>query len=215
MILAVAATEFEMAPFHAARGDTACRSLVCGVGPVESCLQLTRFLQKNRDDIVQVVNFGVAGAYTGEGTGGPALLDICLAETEVLGDLGICFPRRLDDLPQELSGNKSFTLDSELRKRALVVLANNGISAIVGNFVTVSCASGTGERGEMLREKYDGLCENMEGAAIARVCADFDVPLLQIRCVSNYVEDRDPARWCLRQACEKSGRTAALLLERR
>jgi len=211
MILAVAATDFEMAPFLAARDEALCTSLVCGAGPVESCLQLTRFLEKNGDAVSLVFNFGVAGAYR-DGRHGPALLDICLATTEVFGDLGICFPRRIDDLPRELTGNTHFQLDRSIRERTSALLVENGINPFAGNFITVSCASGTSRRGEMLRRKYHGLCENMEGAAIARVCVDFEIPLLQVRCISNYVEDRDITRWRLRQACENSGKTAALLV---
>ena len=213
MILAVAATEFEFAPFAEAFGKASTPSLICGVGPVESCLRLTRFLERTSFDISMVINFGVAGAYIDKTAKMPALLDLCLAETEVLGDLGVCFPRRIDTLSEELAAANHFTLDHDLRTRALQILRQNTIVPLCGNFVTVSCVSGTKERGEMLRHKYDAICENMEGAALARVCADFTLPLLQLRCVSNRVEDRDPAGWCLGQACAESGKAAALLVE--
>jgi len=215
MILAVAATQFEMSPFLSACENGACVHLLSGVGPVESCLQLTRYLQGRNTDISLVVNFGVAGAYPGRSSGWAELLDICVAESEVFGDLGICFPRRIDELAQALTGNIRFSLDSGARGRAIEVLKRSGIKPIVGNFVTVNCASGTRQRGEMLRQKHDGLCENMEGAAIARVCAAFDLPLLQLRCISNYVEDRDLSQWRLQQACERGGESAARIINER
>ncbi len=215
MILAVAATQFEMEPFRAAVDDGRCQTLIGGVGPVESGLRLALFLgtQQSRD-IGAVVNFGVGGAY-----GGPdhkdfpvQLLDICLARSEVLGDLGICFPRRIDDLPVQAAAPKYFELDPLLLEEARCILESAKISGRAGHFVTVSCASGTKERGEMLRRRYRGLCENMEGGAIARVCREFGLPLLELRCISNFVEDRNTANWRLRQAADTCAKTAALVI---
>ena len=86
-------------------------------------------------------------------------------------------------------------------------------AAYLGNFITVNSVSGTRDRGEILQQKYNGLCENMEGAAIAQVCQEFSLPLLEVRCISNYVEDRDPARWRLQEACDKAGEIAAAVVE--
>lgn len=213
MILAVAATEFEMSPFVAALNGGGCATLTSGVGPVESCLSLTRFLCKKKDEIAAVVNFGVAGAYLDTSLNNTEILDIYFAEADVLGDLGICFPRRLDDLSRDLIDKKYYELDRLLLQQAFDVLAQNGVACRSGRFVTVSCASGTRERGELLRKKYDAVCETMEGAAIARVCVDFGLPLVQMRCISNYVEDRNPDRWRLLEACAKCAKTAALLID--
>lgn len=213
MILAIAATEFEMEPYLRADGEAFSKVLVCGVGVLESCLTLTRYLEQHRGGIKAVVNFGVAGAYIKDSITSPTMLDICIAQREVFGDLGICYPRRLDELGDELTLKKTFSFDESLIEKALRIFKENTISVITGNFVTVSCVSGTYDRGEILRRKYDGLCENMEGAAIARVCHEYSLPCMEIRCVSNYVEDRDPTRWRLEEACTKAGEVAALVVK--
>ena len=213
MILAVAATEFEMDAYIRAGGEAFSKGFVSGVGVLESCLTLTRYLEKHHDAISAVVNFGVAGAFIHDSRDSPGILDICLAEREVFGDLGICYPRRLDDLGDELSLKKTFALDEHLTTKAMQILAEKNITTITGNFVTVSCVSGTYDRGEILRNKYNGLCENMEGAAIARVCLEYSLACMEIRCVSNYVEDRDPSRWRLEEACNKAGEMAALVVK--
>jgi len=209
MILAVAATEFEMAPFKAALINADVRTLVCGIGPVESCLKLTRYLERNGQDISMVINFGVAGAFLRQDGRGASLLDICLAETENYGDFGICFPMRIDDFSSEMNEEISFKSDIELLQFAEKQLAENNLNAKVGHFVTVSCVSGTRSRGDILSEKFDGLCENMEGAALARVCREYQLSFLEMRCISNYVEDRDVSGWVLPEACEKIGFTTA------
>ncbi|MFN2352928.1 MAG: hypothetical protein ABR512_00200 [Desulfopila sp.] len=114
MILAITATDFEMAPFlRDAPG--ACRSLVTGVGVLESGLRLSRYLEQHRREFAMALHFGVAGAYVDrvdeEAAG---LLDICIADKEILGDLGICFPHRIDELPEDLGLQKIFDLDEQV-----------------------------------------------------------------------------------------------------
>ena len=106
----------------------------------------------------------------------------------------------------------TFPMDPVLLAQAGDALSSRRISFYSGNFVTVSCASGTARRGRMLAEQYQGLCENMEGAAVARVCREFALPCLELRCISNLVEDRDTSRWQLRKACRKAGEAAALVV---
>lgn len=213
MILAVAATEIEMGAYLHAGAKGSAELLVTGVGMLESCLNLCRYLEKHGDMISSVLNFGIAGAYFSDQQDMPNLLDLCIANQEVLGDFGICFPRRQDDLSAELAGDTIFSLDSTLAGRAQEVAKARGWTTYRGNFVTVNSVSGTRDRGEILQQKYGGLCENMEGAAIARVCQEFSLPLLEIRCISNYVEDRDPSRWRIEEACEKAGEMAAAVVE--
>ena len=216
MILVVAATEFELAAFRQARvaGDQDCLTLVAGVGPVETALHLTRFLVQNRSEIDWVLNIGVAGAYVsfsaldGQRAG---LLDLCLAETEVLGDSGLCYETRIEPLAAPVAPRTGFVLDPVLRGRAREVFQAHQLGCLSGPFVTVNCASATLKRGTMLARQYHGLCENMEGAAVARVCEEFELPLLELRCISNLVEDRDLESWRLTEACALCGQGATLL----
>ena len=216
MILVLAATEFEMTPFRQActPGDQSCLTLVTGVGPVETALNLTRFLLQCPDTIDCVLGIGVAGAYIaspGSDCHNASLLDLCLAETEVLGDSGLCYEDRIEPLSEDVAGKISFTLDPHLRTRAVQVLQAHDIPCLSGPFVTLSCASATQKRGDLLAQQYQGLCENMEGAAAARVCEEFSLPFLEMRCISNLVEDRNLECWHLLEASTICGQAAALL----
>jgi futalosine hydrolase len=212
MILAVAATEFEMAPLRALLQEEV-RYLITGVGPVEAAVRLTRFLSVQPDAITAVVNIGVAGGYILDQRGSQ-FLDLYLAETEVFGDLGICFPDRIEPLPEDLTGRARFRMDQELLTMACRICTEHGIVVKTGNFVTVAGASATQARGEMLRSRFQAQCENMEGAAVARVCAECSLPVLELRCISNLVEDRDLKRWRLQEACEKAAWAAAQIIKR-
>lgn len=203
-----------MNPFLAAMNgrEVNCTSLVSGVGPVETAVRLTRFLLDTKENITGVLQFGVGGAYIQpESKQQAQLLDICLASQEVAGDLGICYPDRIEYLPQELTGNLVFDLDRRLLSRAEVIMQENSITAKIGAFITVNAISATGKRGEMLRVKWNGLCENMEGAATARVCREFGLPFVELRSVSNFVEDRNMATWQLQKACDRAGWAAACI----
>lgn len=215
MYLAVAATDFEMEPFQAACRTGRLDSLVAGVGPVETTVRLMSFLQGSGTRYKGVIHFGVGGAYIDSaGTPAAGLLDICLAETEVLGDLGISLEDGIEKITGPgLSVQDSFIMDAELLQMAGQALDAAGLPFRAGNFVTVSCASGTAARGTMLAERYNGLCENMEGAAVARVCREFSLPCLEVRCISNMVEDRDTSRWKLKQACRGAGEAAAAIVD--
>lgn len=216
MFLVVSATDFEMEPFETGYlgKEKPCR-LVSGVGPVETSVKLYRWLSRNGERVRGVINFGVAGAYLQpSGNPQPQLLDICLANREVLGDLGVCLDDRIEPVTgSELKAADRFDMDAYLLGQAGKALDSLKVKFFTGTFVTVSCASGTARRGAMLAGQYHGLCENMEGAAVARVCTEFNLPCLEVRCISNMVEDRDMRRWQLKKACGQSGKMAARITE--
>ena len=218
MYLIVAATPFELDPLlRACPPGVRFESFVCGVGPVEATLRLTALLAR-REAVGApryrgVINIGVAGAYR-LAENGANLLDLCLAEREVLGDLGICDETAIVSLRSDtLEILDTFALDGPLLAEAEAVLAGGRMACRRGTFVTVSCVSGTSRRGDLLARQHQGLCENMEGAAAARVCREFGLPFLELRCVSNLVEERDLRKWRLREACDRCGEAAALLLQ--
>jgi futalosine hydrolase len=158
-----------------------------------------------------VIVFGVAGAYLDTGLN---LLDLCLAEKEVLADLGICIAEAVDPFEEEtLHIQREFDLQNSLYKQARSFFESSHIPFYHGCFATVNCASGTTDRGNILRLTHDALCENMEGAAVARVCQGFDIDCLELRSISNLVEDRDPSTWQLAESCEVAGLHAAKLAE--
>lgn len=208
MYLLAAATDMELAPVKKALSR--CQGvtfLKTGVGPVNAAYSLARNLAENKDGIDGVINFGVAGAYLDSGLN---LLDICLAESEILADLGICIAEFVDPFEAEtLDIQREFDLCNPLFDRVRSFLKFADIPFHHGPFVTVNCISGTSSRGNMFWLTHKALCENMEGAAVARVCHGFGVDCLELRCVSNLVEDRDPSAWQLTEACEAASRVVA------
>jgi futalosine hydrolase len=50
------------------------------------------------------------------------------------------------------------------------------------------------------RTKYKAQIESMEGAALHYIGRDLSVPFIQIRAVSNYVGERNKAKWKMQEA---------------
>lgn len=215
MIVALAATQLEMAPFlacaHEAGDDWP--TLVTGVGPMETAVRLGRFLADNHERVNGCLQFGVGGAYLVPAAARqPGLLEVCLAQREVLGDFGVCLGDEIGLFPPEMGGGELFSLDSPMVERVAAILHRQHVDIHRGNFVTVNSVSATAARGRGLARQWQGLCENMEGAAVARLCREYDLELAELRVVSNLVEDRDTTQWRLAEAAEKAGHLAAQVM---
>jgi futalosine hydrolase len=199
MLLVVSATEKEIKPIL----DLLIKSsqvelLITGMGPVATGVSLGSYLAVHGAEIEGVLNIGVGGAYIDSGLN---ILDICLARQDVLGDFGICKENEILDFDQELTGlNKPFFFDNDLSVYCRSSMEAGGIAFKEANFVTVNCCSGSDKRGAYLREKFDGDCENMEGAVVAMVCHEYNIPFAEIRCISNMVKDRDVSAWKMKEA---------------
>lgn len=209
MYLLAGPTEFEIDSLRRA----ACPSrefdfVVTGVGPVESAISITRSLERKPAD--GVILFGIGGAYSEKGVD---VLDICLAEEEHFGDFGIAGDDELHYFHGETStGSQGFDLRNSLTDRVKAGLIAQGIPFRNGPFITVHACSGTLKRGNFLRDRFNALCENMEGAAVARVCNLYGIPLVEFRCISNMVVDRDTSKWKIREAVAKGAQTLGRLL---
>jgi futalosine hydrolase len=178
-----------------------------GMGKTNAAHALTALLETR---VVRgVVGFGIGGAYAGAGL---AVGGIALATAAVYGDEGVQAPDGWMStegigIPLWQAGGartfNTFALDPARVERARAALAAAGYDVRTGPFVTVSCCSGTAALGDAMAARVPGaLCEGMEGAALAHVAAIYQVPFLELRAVSNPVEDRDMARWRIRDAAE-------------
>jgi futalosine hydrolase len=192
------------------------RLLTTGMGKTNAAHGLTALLE--RESVRGVVSFGVAGAYIDSGLG---VGDTALASLAVYGDEGVQTPAGwigtdgigipLLHHPEQPRFN-AFPLDATRVAAAERNLAAAGIAVRTGPFVTVSCCAGTAELGAERAQRFAGVCEDMESAALAHVCALREVPFLAVRGISNLVEDRDLSRWRLAEALEAACRAVRVLV---
>ncbi|MBW3630779.1 MAG: futalosine hydrolase [Gemmatimonadetes bacterium] len=193
--------------------------VVGGMGKTNAAQALTALLEA--EAVGGVVGFGVGGAYH---TSGLRTGEIALATREIYGDEGVAAPQAwlsTRDIgipllqPPDGPVFNELDLDPDLVARAAERLAQAGLAPIAGPFVTVSTCSGTLARGGELEARFGAVCESMEGAAYAHVSALYQIPFLEVRGISNLVEDRDLSRWKLREAAAIAAQAVQGLAELR
>lgn len=166
--------------------------------------------------------FGCGGAYlrTALKPG-----DLALASTETFADEGVATPAGFQDLaalklamrrtPKKFYND--WPVSNELYAWAGPVLqthaADHKIKLCSGPFVTVSTCTGSTVAATEIAERTGGICENMEGAAVALACQQLSTPLLEIRGISNMVEDRDTSRWDLPGGMAAAQKAVLVLLK--
>tara|TARA_Y100000588_G_scaffold198643_1_gene212429 strand:+ start:2755 stop:3483 length:729 start_codon:yes stop_codon:yes gene_type:complete len=192
-----------------------------GIGAVNTAQALTAALNSRSFD--GVLQTGIGGAYPSSGltTG-----DVAVANEEIYGDLGIALPDRyaladeigipvIDGDPPRFN---RMPVDARLSDRAeTVARARSETSEYTtrrGPFVTVQQCTGCSSLASELEERFEGICENMEGAAAAHICALYDVPFAEVRGISNIVEDRDFSKWDIPLATNRAQDVLLGLLEK-
>ena len=161
-----------------------------GVGAVNAAHAVTLFLA--RTGARSIVVCGVGGAYPSAGL---AIGDVACAESECYGDLGATSPSGFLDM--KALGfpivEAPIPLFNELPMQVFPVPRRV-------RFVTVSSCTGTDEAARAIEERTRGAVESMEGAAVAHVAHLHDVPVGEIRGISNIVTDRNTHAWRLKEA---------------
>lgn len=181
-----------------------------GIGKVNAAQAATYLLEKF--PVRLLINFGIGGAYAGEGL---AIGDVAIASSEILGDEGVASAHTIDGLkkigiPLVQRGRKRYfnEFPLSLPRNPWRPERDNGRFAVKsGRFVTVSAVSGTPERAAELQKRFKSLCENMEGAAVAHVCALYGVTLHEVRGISNIAGVRDRRRWNIARAAHNCQKT--------
>jgi futalosine hydrolase len=179
--------------------------LHCGIGKTNAASAVTALLETLRPRAVMVI--GCGGAYPGSTL---EIGDLALATEETFADEGVATPEGFRDFAElgfPLLTDENFLLqsrfaaDSQLLGDSRPVFEQVAAAAdkklIAGTLVTVSTCSGSERSGREMALRTGGLCENMEGAAIAQICSLYGVPFLELRGISNRVENRDLADWDL------------------
>jgi len=188
-----------------------------GIGKVNTAVAVTRLLERFKPGLL--INTGCAGAYEGSGL---QVGDLALATTEIYGDEGVetaagWEPLELIGIPLVTRQGKNyfnkFPLSAWAAEKAAQLAARKGVPLHRGTFVTVSTCSGTAARGAEMMRRAGGICENMEGAAAAHVALIYGVDCLEIRGISNMVEERDLSRWNIPLAVEKAQRFILKFIE--
>ncbi len=162
---------------------------VTGVGIAITAYRLTKLLIQNNFDLV--LNTGIAGSCTPSIPIGKTVV----IESEIFADWGVYTPDGFRTVFEE-------NIVKNILPFTNGVLQCKHISPYINlreykhvNGVTVNTVNGERKRMEALKNKFNPDVESMEGAAFFYVCMMENIPFIEIRSISNMVEDRDKNKW--------------------
>ncbi len=168
---------------------------ICGIGKTNAAHATALLLERFKTDFI--FNIGVAGAYPSSELN---IGDIAIAVKEIYGDEGLIIKSAVK------SSEPDFFCTMDNLKLPLAVINQkeyynefpmfippNFRDVKKGNFVTVSACTGVLEKGILIEKRFKAICENMEGAAIAHICALSRIQVAEIRGISNIIENRTAA----------------------
>lgn len=193
--------------------------IICagGMGKINAAAATTALIERHQPRLV--INTGCAGAYLQSGF---SIGELVVASEEFLGDEGVLTSTGWQDLrfmgvPSLAHGNRLYhnaiPLSKHAAEKAMQLADYYGVKLARGRFITVSTCSGTRQRAEDLSRSAHGICENMEGAAVAQVCLRYGVDCLEIRGISNQVDERDMKTWDIPRAVEAAQRFVLKYIE--
>jgi hypothetical protein len=162
-ILVVAATSRELAPL-----DDRCRTICCGVGPVEAAVATAAAIATERPALV--LHVGIAGARHSRAI---APATIVIGTESRYCDLAEGLPSAWATRSISIS---TTLIEAGLRAEPGAVVLPIGTSARIGG--TSGCD-----------------VEAMEGFGVLRAAQSAGVPAIEVRAISNDIEEADRSRW--------------------
>jgi len=184
-LLVVAATQAEIAPTLAHFGIASNNFietetfdlLITGVGMVATAFSLGKQLS-NRYSLV--LNVGIAGSFDRE----ISLGEVVNITHDTFAELGAEDHNNFITLPQLGFGENAFSSTTEVKLE---------LKKVKG--ITVNKVHGNAQSIQKSIQLHQPQTESMEGAAVFYACQQLNIPALQIRSISNYVEPRNRESW--------------------
>jgi futalosine hydrolase len=160
--------------------------LITGVGMVATAFALGRHLVSNQYDMV--VNLGIAGSFDRN----IALGDVMEITEDTLAELGAEDDNTFLSIEEMGFGQATYFPSTKLSN--LYNLFNT-FNLKTATAITVNTVHGNEASIKEVSERLHPQLESMEGAAFFYTCNQMNVPCIQIRAVSNYVEKRNRDNW--------------------
>jgi futalosine hydrolase len=168
--------------------------LVTGIGQAIMAYHMGRILGEHSYD--EVINIGICGSFHSELRPGTVVtvMSDCFADLGAEDDeswLDI-FSLGLAEADQKPFTNGVLIADG--------IRAFNHLQKVKG--ITVNRASGNEATIDKMRKYYDADVETMEGAAFYYACLSKNIPCIQVRAVSNFIEKRNRENWDIKTALD-------------
>jgi len=166
--------------------------LITGVGQTATAVQLGKLLTTTK--YAAAINVGICGCFHRNMIPGT----LVKVESDCFADLGAEDGEEwLDVYDLNLAGRNDFPFtDGCLVPEPIPAFRH--IQGVKG--ITVNRTSGKDTTIEKMKKYFQADIETMEGAAFYYSCMMMDVPCIQIRAVSNFIEKRNKDNWGIGKA---------------
>ena len=171
-ILIVASTENEIVKFD----NPNVKFLITGVGIPNTIFNLTKNIIENSYDLI--INIGICGSFNSKIKIG----DVVEIVEDEFSEIGFENSDDFVKFDNEIKIESCFNVD---KKTSLKSAKGITVNTIHGNEKSIS----------EITKRLNPDVESMEGAACMMVAYKFNVPFIQIRGVSNFVEKRNKDNW--------------------
>lgn len=183
--------------------------LITGIGCASTTYMLMKSINTEKYDFI--IQVGIAGSYTNKYKIGGVVNVISerFADQGVedkdkfftLFEKGITSPEKFPYTGGKLVNPLNF--DKEIIK---------DIPSVSG--ITVNRVTGNRETISMYRKKFNPDVESMEGAPFFYICIMEEIPFIELRGISNFVEERNRKSWSVKSAVNSSNETLLEILDR-
>lgn len=208
-ILVMVAVEGEKeAVLRGINGDERFDVEIAGVGPILAAARTATFLLKKDYDLV--INAGIAGAFPGRADIG----SIVVSSEIICGDLGVETSEGFMAIESLNFGTSRYAVDDNLTEVIMQGLQRKDVDAYLGGILTLSTVTGTADKAEkLMAREQQAVAEAMEGFGVATASADLDIPVVEIRAISNFVGPRDKSAWRIDEAFQSLEKACSILTE--
>jgi len=158
---------------------TDCDILISGIGMINACFELTNYLKNNNPDLI--INIGVAGAFNKD----IPLGHVFEVSKDCFSEIGVQDKNRflnLNEIGFDVITNFNYQKETKL---------------VQARGITVNTVHGEKKTINEVFNRLKPDVESMEGAAFMMVSQKFNIRFIQIRSISNYVEERNRENWNL------------------
>ncbi|WP_078428167.1 futalosine hydrolase [Alkalihalobacterium alkalinitrilicum] len=182
--------------------------VVSGVGIAAAAATTARVLATQKYDLI--INAGIAGGFVGQAQVGT----IVVANEVVVADLGAETLDGFSSIGELGFGSCRYDVDKDLVSDVVKAFLDAGEPVTTGPLITVSTTTGTAQTTQALEKRVPGVkAEAMEGFGVATAAKQFDIPMLEIRTISNPVGPRDRNSWRIKEALQKLQEVSSIIQE--
>ncbi|MDR0270883.1 futalosine hydrolase [Paenibacillus sp.] len=168
---------------------------LAGFGPAAAAARTAAELAKS--DYGLVISAGIGGGFVGKADVGSTVI----ADRIIAADLGSETPDGFLSVDELGFGSSVIMPDPELVQALMDAMQGAGITANRGSILTVTTGTGSAETTAALTARIgDATAEGMEGFGVATAAKLWELPVLEIRTISNAVGPRDRDAWRMKEA---------------